>query len=328
MIWQEGIQMKTIAEDLFFAVMVGLVIPAVLLGFAAGLWEKENGTIPEFTAAEEKTEFDLPILLQQGETTQILELDDYLTGVLLAEMPASFHEEALKAQAVASRTFAWKAHENGGKHGDGSVCGDPGCCQAYRTGADYLLKGGTEERLEKVRQAVAQTSGIVIVYEDSLIEATYFACSGGKTEQALAVWGTDYPYLQSVDSPGEEEAAHYADHFTVNLDDICRALGLTQGEEITVGEITRTDGDGVEYMEIGGEVFSGTELREKLGLRSTAFDLAIEGDLVLVNTKGYGHRVGMSQYGAEAMAQNGSTWQEILQHYYPGTQLSEIIETE
>ena len=131
-----------------------------------------------------------------------MKMNDYLTEVLLGEMPAEFEMEALKAQAVAARTYTAKAAITGGKHGDGSVCSDSACCQAYLPQETYLMLGGTEENLEKINKAVLETTGLVLAYDGNLIEATYFSCSGGSTEDAAAVWGTEYPYLQAVASPG------------------------------------------------------------------------------------------------------------------------------
>ena len=317
--------MTSIWKDLLTALLMGMVLPGLMLNYAVMGLRQETPieeiriTIPAETVSE-----PLPVGLR-GENGMVSEgkLEKYLVGVLLAEMPASFEEEALKAQAVAARTFAWKAWTTGGKHGDGSVCLEPGCCQAYLEPAEYLLRGGTEEGLAKVTKAVNDTWGQCLEYEGELIEATYFSCSGGATEDALAVWGTDYPYLRSVDSPGEEGAAWYRDTVVFTKDRFCEALGIPGGGDPRswFGEVRYTEGGGVETLVICGEVFEGTRLRSLLGLRSTAFDLAVDGESIAITTKGYGHRVGMSQYGAEAMAVSGSTYARILEHYYPGTEL-------
>lgn len=174
-----------------------------------------------------------------------------------------------------------------------------------------------------MRRAVEATAGLVLTYEGSLIEATYFSCSGGSTEDAAAVWGTDFPYLQAVESPGEEQAAHYTDTVTLNAQSFQAALGetLPGAPDSWFGEITYTDGGGVAEMKIGGKTYSGTKLRRLLQLRSTAFTIRAGEDTIEITTKGYGHRVGMSQYGADAMAVKGSYFKTILAHYYPGTRL-------
>ena len=314
--------MRPLWKDILISVWMGMVVPWMILNFAASLLPEETpqpSLETEPQVQETTAEVPLPMLLRQEDGTTVeMDMDAYLVRVVLAEMPADFEPEALKAQAVVARTYTLKAYTTGGKHGDGSICTDPGCCQAYITEEDYLAKGGTEESVAKIRAAVEETSGYVLIYEGALIEATYFSCSGGTTEDAAAVWGTEYPYLQSVESPGEEDAAHYMDTVTYSAQRLAALLGISSP---TVGEVTYTDGGGVDTMELGGVVFPGTKLRQLLGLRSTAFILTAEGDTIIITTRGYGHRVGMSQYGADAMAVNGSGYAEILAHYYQGTEL-------
>ena len=244
-------------------------------------------------------------------------LEEYLVGVVLAEMPASFEREALKAQAVVARTYTLKCIHTG-KH-DGAVCKDSGCCQAYRNPEEY-----TGEGLETVRAAVHATAGQVLMYQGELIEATYFSCSGGITEDAVAVWGTDYPYLRSVESPGEEKATHYTDTVYFSAQEFEKKLDrdLPGAPDSWLGFTTYTAGGGVNTMRICEEEYKGTELRSMLGLRSTAFTMEADKDGITVTTKGFGHRVGMSQYGADAMAVAGSDYAQILNHYYRGATLT------
>ena len=325
--------MKPIYREVLLAAVLGLVLPSLVLQVVLRLDESPAtvATIaPEETVMLEKLPVDgngqeRMILLRQGDTVTQMGLEEYLVGVLLAELPASFEQETKKAQAVVARTYAWKAHTTGGKHGDGSVCVDSTCCQSYIDPTDFEENGGSREAVTAAETAAAETAGVVLTYEDVLIEATYFSCSGGRTEDAVAVWGADYPYLRATDSPGEENAAHYTDTITFSKDDVCDALGVTLGNDPSgwIGFTTYTAGGGVNTMRIGGKDFSGTELRRLLGLRSTAFTIHIEGETITVVTKGYGHRVGMSQYGADAMAVSGKDYREILAHYYQGTQLTQ-----
>lgn len=320
--------MKQLGKDLAFAVVVGMLIPGLLLNAAWAVWNRAVETERE-NAARQQNVTVLPVRLRSvsGTVTEE-EMDEYLVGVVLAEMPASFEPEALKAQAVVARTYARKAWETGGKHGDGSVCVSPTCCQGWKSEADYLGQGGREEDILKVRQAVRSTSGQVLTYEGSLIEATYFSCSGGRTEDAVAVWGTEFPYLQAVDSPGEEGASCYTDRVTLSVGEVERRLGisLTVPPKNWVGDVTYTQGGGVDTIVIGGRYFTGTEVRALLGLRSTAFSITVQPDSITVDTRGYGHRVGMSQYGADAMAALGHTYKDILAHYYQGTELTMVEE--
>lgn len=253
-----------------------------------------------------------------------MDMDTYLVGVVLAEMPAYFGVESLKAQSVVARTYTQKAYITGGKHGDGSICTNPSCCQAYITESDYLNQGGIQEDVDKVRSAVCATSGLVLTYEGKLIEATYFSCSGGITEDAVAVWGTDYPYLRSVESPGEESATYYTDTMIYTKQQLESALGvsLSGSSGSWFSEISYTAGGGIDTVTIGGRIFEGTQIRNLLHLRSTALSISPGENGVTITTRGYGHRVGMSQYGADAMAAGGSGYADILAHYYPGTVLT------
>lgn len=320
--------MRSIWKDVAAAFCLGMILPGILLnGAVTVLGHRTPVQTIQVTVPDKPQQTSLPVRIRDPEgKTELWDMDSYLTGVLLAEMPASFEPEALKAQAVAARTYARKAWETGGKHADGSVCTQSGCCQAYLPKEAFLSEGGTEADYEKIRSAVQATTGECLKYGDELIEATYFSCSGGKTEDALAVWGTDYPYLQSVDSPGEEQARWYTDTVTFSPEAFQQALGIQlEGDPSDwFGTRIETDGGGVAFQEIGGRLYSGTQLRSLLGLRSTAFKEYITDQSLEFVTKGYGHRVGMSQYGAEAMAVTGSTYDQILAHYYPGTVLVKI----
>lgn len=316
--------MNTKVKEVLFALVLGLFLPGILLRCV----QPEDGHIQSATengATQATDVFMLPVLMWDGTVMQ-MEPDEYVVGVVLAEMPAEFDEEALKAQAVAARTYALKRYRGGEKHENGAVCTDSSCCQAYCSPDDYLKQGESTENLQKVMDAVEKTNNQILVYDGRLIEATYFSCSGGRTEDALAVWGAEIPYLQAVDSPGEEQASHYMDTVSFSLQEFARLMELDtrdlQGNWI--GGITYTDGGGVAAIWIAGQSFKGTAVRQKLGLRSTAFVMTAVGNTVTVTTKGFGHRVGMSQYGAEAMAVSGSTYQQILEYYYQGTQLVEF----
>ena len=246
-------------------------------------------------------------------------LESYVIGVVAGEMPSEFDPEALKAQAVIARTYALKHRQEGGKHKNGTVCTESACCQAYRAPEDYIKIAG-DSAMEKIQQAVNDTAGQVLVYGNELIEATYFSCSGGTTEAAAAVWGTDVPYLQATESQGEENTAHYVTTVKFSIDEFAQRLGLNT-ENIEIGTPNYTEGGGVATMIIGDTSYTGVQLRQLLGLKSTAIRMQRLGNQVIVTTQGFGHRVGLSQYGAEAMAVSGSKYTEILEHYYKGTNL-------
>ena len=314
--------MKSIWREIVLAVIMGMILPGITLNWAV---EREEPTEPAVRQPElnpEKRTMQMRLRKQDG-TLQTMDMDTYLVGVILAEMPASFEAEAKKAQAVVARTYARKAWITGGKHGDGSVCQESACCQAYISPEEYLNQLGSDTAVEEARSAADATANQVLTYDGGLIEATYFSCSGGTTEDAAAVWGTDFPYLRSVDSPGEEYALHYTDRIYFTKRDLAAKLGvkLTGDSSRWIGSPTYTSGGGVNTIEIGGKTFTGKEVRSLLGLRSTAFTLEPDEWGIAITTKGFGHRVGMSQYGADAMAAAGCSYEEILAHYYRGASL-------
>lgn len=314
------------------SLVMGMLVPGLMLSIGTK-WHERNPNLhieqqpSEETVqetAQETVSQKMKLLAGSGNVEQ-MELEDYVTSVLLGEMPGTFELEALKAQAVVARTVVCRAMYTGGKHGQGAVCTESSCCQAFVTVEEYLQQGGTEETIEKMRTAANQTAGQILTYGDAPIEATYFSCSGGRTEDAVAVWGTEFSYLESVESPGEEEAAHYRDEQRFSGETFSDKLGLSLTGDPAgwFGKTTYTVGGGVDTMQIGDSIFRGTELRSRLGLRSTAFTVAIEGGEIVITTKGFGHRVGMSQYGANAMASDGYSYQQILEHYYSGTTLDQ-----
>lgn len=327
-------------RQVLVAVVVGALLPRLVL--SVGLWlagpnvPESTGPAPDQTqvpsAATEPHEYApvpvyIPVLTGKTNVT-VMELERYVVGVVLAEMPASFDMEALKAQAVVARTYALRRINQGDRHPDGAVCTDSMCCQAYISEKQYLEKRGIEEDVIKIQQAVRDTAGLVLMYEGAVAEATYFSCSGGSTEDALEVWGVSFPYLQAVDSPGEENAASYrvSIYYSGSAFEEALGLSLSGNPKSWLGKTTYTDGHGVKTMVIGGKSFSGTALRELLGLNSTRFTMIAEDSGIRITTHGKGHRVGMSQYGADAMAAGGSDYLQILGYYYPGTVIDKVGE--
>ena len=267
-------------------------------------------------------------LLSGGETLE-LPLEDYLCGVVAAEMPASFPEEALKAQAVAARSFTCSG-ASAHKHGEAAVCADPGCCQAWlseeaqrkRWGDDY------ETNAQRVRAAVEATAGQILCYGSAPVFAAFHSSSAGATEDCGAVWNPR-PYLVSVSSP---ETAEDVPNFVSTVscwptDFRDTLLSLRPEADFSgplggwIGEIRRDASGRVAEALLGGVSFSGTELRRLFSLRSTAFELTLSDGLFVFTVTGFGHGVGMSQYGAKVMAEQGADYTEILAHYYTDTEL-------
>lgn len=265
-------------------------------------------------------------LLRDGDVTLCPE-EEYLASVILCEMPPDFEPEALKAQAVAARTFVSRQAQNG-KHENADVCTDSGCCQAWMS--TDALREKYADRFpavwQKALSAVQQTKDEVLTYGGALIDATYFSCSGGSTESAAAVWGSDVPYLQAVISPGEETAPRFSSQVTVGTEEFRRTAEsagavLTGKPERWIGAASYTSGGGVDTIEIGGKPFSGTEVRRLFGLNSTDFTVSVSESGFTFDVRGFGHRVGMSQYGAENMAMQGFDYRSILLYYYQGARI-------
>ena len=318
-------------KQLVGAFVMGVLMPGVTFGAAATTpvttvpaETKPPSiitTIPETPPAAATVD----VILLDG-TVQQMELESYITGVVLGEMPVNFESESLKAQAVVARTYTLWCSGVMRKHENGDVCADFRCCQAYKTTDAFFGEGGSAADLEKLQAAVKSTAGQVVTYGGQLIEATYFSCSGGRTEAAQAVWGTDVPYLQSVVSPGEEWAEPYTHTIRITAAQLQSCLGrwLAGTPENWFGVTTYTEGGGVATMYIAGRSYTGTQLRQLLNLNSTAFSVIADPEGITVTTAGKGHRVGMSQYGAEAMAAKGSGYAEILAYYYPGTRIDKM----
>ena len=307
-------------------ILLGIVLPSLL--FNSDGTENVIEQKTEVKNIESVTKF--PIKVLDEDRIRIMELEDYITGVVLGEMPASFEMEALKAQSVATRTYTLRKILKQGKHIDADVCTDASCCQAFVSKEDYLSSKGTKSDMERIEAAVWNTESEVITYNGELIEATYFSCSGGMTEDAVAVWGTEVPYLESVVSPGEDQSKHFETQKIFTIKEFLTALGLDPSKQLKRENIvfTYTNGNGIETMTLFGSTYTGTQLRQLLNLPSTAFSLEIDGDQISIVSNGYGHRVGMSQYGADAMALSGSNYDEILLHYYKGTSICRLTEAQ
>lgn len=271
----------------------------------------------------------LRVLTPEG--VRSMELEDYLLQVVLAEMPVTFSEEALKAQAVAARTFAARKM-SAPRHPEADICTDSACCQAFASDEALQNLQETEPaQYEKLRRAVQETAGEVLTYDGALIDATYFSCSGGSTEAAVAVWGSETPYLQPVPSPGEEDAPRFHSQVSFKPEDLRRILSEAAPEacrdgepESWLGPVQLTEGGGVDTMELGGVLFSGTKLRSLFGLNSARFTLQYADGVFRFDVLGFGHRVGMSQYGAEHLAQLGFSYKTILLYYYRGVQIRKL----
>ena len=247
-----------------------------------------------------------------------LNMTDYLIGVVSSEMPASFNLEALKAQSVLARTYALKAKQTEKK------LTDTVSTQSY-IDIDQMKnkwRNSFNTYYNKIKNAVENTNGEYLSYNGNYIEALYHSTNNGKTESSLDVFGNYYPYLISVSSEYDKNASSYLRTISMPLDTISNKLGLSLNNDSVISILSYTDGGNIKEININGNNFSGKKVRELLGLRSADFDISISDNNANITTRGYGHGVGMSQYGANGMANAGYSYKDILSHYYPGTTLT------
>ena len=289
-----------------------------------------SGAATVFPGTDESVSLTVEIA---GEV-KTMDLRDYLTAVVRSEMPADFSAEALKAQAVAARSYTLYqlSHAQQCKHASGAaLCGDSTCCQAYITEEKARENWGAaaEEKLRKTASAVIDTDGVVALYEGQPILAAFHSSAAGATEDAALAWSSSVPYLKSVSSPETAETVpryrmesrFSAEEFRTLLLAAHPELSFPEATEDYVRSVQRDAAGYVDTCEIGGVELRGVELRRILSLRSACFTVKTEGDELVFLTEGYGHGVGMSQYGAELMARQGESFESILKHYYAGIEL-------
>ena len=269
-------------------------------------------------------------VLIQGEVEEMT-MEEYLRGVVRAEMPASFEEEALKAQAVAARTYTLYKIRRGGSpnHPEADACDDINCCKAYRSEEEAAQSWGMATAVyeEKICLAVAETDGEVVLYDNAPVLAVFHSSSAGATRPAGEVWTGDLPYLQSVPSPeGEDTVPNYHSREIFTLTEFKELFisnyptaNLSGAPSNWFTNIQQTENGAVTSLQVGGVSLTGAQLRGLLGLRSAAFTISFTDSEVVFSVTGYGHGVGMSQYGANVLAQEGKNYREILTHYYVGT---------
>jgi stage II sporulation protein D len=250
-------------------------------------------------------------------TVEQISLEDYVIGVVGAEMPASFSPEALKAQSVLARTYALK------KISQNQVLSDTTSNQVYKDVNQLKSLWGSsfDTYYNKIKSAVNTTKDQYLAYNGNYIEAVYHSTSNGQTEDAAVVWGNSFPYLVSVDSHWDLDASSYLRETVKEYNVLSSILGINFNVSTNIEVLSRTSSNRIDKIEIDGNVYTGIELRNLLGLRSTDFDIKEEDNDVVFVTRGYGHGVGMSQYGANGMAKEGYSYTDILAHYYPNTVL-------
>lgn len=251
--------------------------------------------------------------------------EDYTVGVLAGEMPVSFELEALKAQAVAARSYVMKKMEQNYDQEYDVV--DTVMNQVYLDEVSLKEKwqDDYDEKINKLKRAVLETKGEYLTYDNEVIEAFFFSTSVGKTENSEEIFTSKLPYLRSVDSSWDEEVSPvFNDSVEYSLSDFYNILGIEYNDNLEI-EITETTSTGrIKSLKINNEALKASDVYTKLKLRSTFFEIKKVGNNVVIKTKGYGHGVGMSQYGALAMAKKGYTYDEILKYYYQGVEISKL----
>ena len=320
---------KKLLYFLIFLLII-FIIPAICTKTSKSISEVEEPQ--KESAKEEKKSYDYSnystIKLYHTKTKQVEEipLDEYIYGTVSAEMPANFELEALKAQAVVSRTYTLYQIINGNKDHDGAeVCDDSNCCQAWISKEDRLAKWDEDERdsnWEKIVKAANETAGMIITYDNEPINAFFHSNSGGTTEVVSNVWGgKDLPYLQSVETSGETDYSQYNSEVKLTKDKY-QYIEINWDDNECIKILEYTDSGRVKTIKFGNKEIAGTEARTLLGLKSTNFSFKIDGDNVIFSVVGYGHGVGMSQTGADSMAKSGSNYEEIIKHFYTGVEVT------
>lgn len=307
--------MKRILFVILALIFATLFIPLIIVSMLSGTNAPKSDSVSVYIKSEDKVEE--------------MAINDYLKCVVAAEMPVDFNEEALKAQAVAARTYL-ASHMQGEpneEHKGADVCSDYAHCQAYISEEERSSSWGDAAKAnwEKINGAVEATDGLIIKYDNKPISAVFHSTSSGKTERAADVWGEDIPYLQSVDSQGDTRSPKYTSEVRLSIDEFKRiASENIEGVNWDNGlysNIERSDAGGIITLDIGGQNIKGTKFRSIFDLSSTNAEINEGGGAVTMSVRGYGHGVGMSQYGANYLAEEGMGFEDILKSYYTGVKI-------
>lgn len=314
-----------------------LIIPTMLVLAFQGDESKQSTNSQAVATSSKVNEIsdviaeNLSVAVFRTSTEQIEEVDleDYVIGVVASEMHADFSLEALKAQALTARTYIVRHLLNPIDMNlpDGAMVTDTVMHQVYQNDDELRKKWGKDYdwKRERIAEAVLSTRGQIITYNGEPITATFFSTSNGYTENSEDYWQNEIPYLRSVESPWDAESPRYKAEKVISANQFYKKLGVKLPGDGTVGKIiARTKSGRVEKVQINGKTFTGREIREKLDLDSSDFQWKRSGNNVVIETKGWGHGVGMSQYGANGMAKEGKNYQEIISHYYNGVKITSI----
>lgn len=318
--------MKRFLLLILFCLISAFIIPVSVFYLMDLPWGKENTEKAPSTGK-------INVYFADKKKTESMEIEEYLKGVVAAEMPASFETEALKAQAVAARSYAvYRMKNPTAEHPDAAVCTDFSHCKAYKSEEELEKSWNKDAEIykEKIKNAVYETAGEIITYNGEVAMAVFHSQSAaGRTENSEDVWGGKVPYLISVESHGEENAPNFYSTAVFSFDEFKEKLLSKEPQAVInssedIGEVKVSEGGSVKSISIGGKAFSGRDIRSIFGLRSSCFKINSDGKSVTFEVTGYGHGVGMSQYGANTMAKEGYSYVDILTHYYTGTEIQGV----
>ncbi|MBE6787190.1 MAG: stage II sporulation protein D [Ruminococcaceae bacterium] len=267
----------------------------------------------------------IKVLISKTGKTEEIALEDYLFGVVAGEMPALYEADALKAQAICANTFLqWRKKENAQKGYDISDNYTVDQCYVSKDEARKKWGSKADEYESKIKEAIKEVKNQTLAYNGEIILSVYHSVSSGKTESAKNVWGKDYPYLQAVDSSADRQSEHCVSKNTFTLEELKTALSLATPQNASqniFSNFDRTQSGIVKTVKILDKEYKGQEIRTALNLKSSNFKVKFENGNYNFTVYGYGHGVGMSQNGANEMAKQGKTYEEILKHYYTGTEI-------
>ncbi|GAA0319729.1 stage II sporulation protein D [Bacillus carboniphilus] len=325
--WKSIVVVLTVVSLLILLIPTLLVLPSFGQKASGELADDStNEPTEDWTAQLDGPVVEVAVYRTASEEIEKHQLEEYIVGVVASEMPADFEMEALKAQSLSARTYVVRQLMQGQTEGlpSGANVSDTVSHQVFKDLDDLKKQWGEDYdwKIKKIRQAVAETAGQVITYDGKPIEASFFSTSNGYTENSEDYWQNDFPYLRSVESPWDTESPKYSQEKTFSVQEFQTKLGVTISSDNIGTIVSRTKGQRVETVKIGEKTLSGREVRELLELPSSDFTWTLKGKEIVVTTKGYGHGVGMSQYGANGMAKQGKTYEEIIKHYYKGVTIS------
>ncbi|MFP7479807.1 stage II sporulation protein D [Terribacillus saccharophilus] len=310
-----------------FAVIVALPTLIVVPFIDPGGMERTATAMEQEKEVKETASVAVEVSRTASNTVETVPLETYVTRVVASEMPADFELEALKAQAVAARTYVVRYMEDHQAEKPEAIeVSDSTSDQVYKNEEELRQAWGKdyENKMTKLTEAVEGTSGEIITYDGEPITPSFFSTSNGYTENAEDYWENPLPYLKSVESPWDLQSPKFEDQKVIGMEEAEKLLGVEIDPNKPPGELKRNSSQRVSDVEIGGKHFTGREIREKLGLKSTDFTLSMKDEHLVFQTKGYGHGVGMSQYGANGMAAEGKSYKDILTYYYKDIEIDKL----